>query len=237
MKALITRPREDAEGVAQALRQRGLAVQIEPLLRIEPVQGVEIDLGGLQGILATSANGIRSLAAACPVRSLPVYAVGDATARTARALGYEEVHSAGGDVQSLAALVRARTRPGDGDFLHAAGTALAGDLAGMLSQAGYGVRRVVLYRAATATTFSTDMIAALNDNSLDLVLFFSPRTAATFVTLMGHAGLAAACRSITACCLSAAVAKELAPLPWRAVRVAARPEQEALLAVIDEERQ
>lgn len=68
-----------------------------------------------------------------------------------------------------------------------------------------------------------------------MALFFSPRTAQTFVILVKEAGHAAACRSISAVCLSAAVAAAAAGAPWRMVRAASRPEMAALLAEVDAE--
>lgn len=235
MRALVTRPQGDAENVARLLRARGMDVRIEPLLEIVPVVGAIVDPHGVQAILATSANGVRALAAATPERGLPMLAVGDASARVARDLGFARVEGAGGDVDSLAALVKRRVSPAAGALLHVAGTVVAGDLAGQLAADGYDVRRIVLYEARAATAPSPGLIDALEQKSLDLALFFSPRTAATFATLMREASLTEACRPLTAYCLSAAVARVLDPLPWRRLRVAARPEQQALLALIDED--
>lgn len=232
-RALVTRPAEDAESTAAPLRRRGIEVVVAPLMEIAPVAGVEVTLDGVQAILATSANGVRALAAAIQERNLPVFAVGDASARTARELGFARVESAAGDVESLAGLVRRRLDPDAGALLHAAGKVVAGDLAGLL--AGFAVRRLVLYRAETATVASPPLIAALSDEPVDIALFFSPRTAATFARLVRRAGLEGGCRAVVAYCLSAAVRQEIESLPWRDVRVSARPEQEALLALIDQD--
>ena len=105
--------------MAQALAARGIDSLIEPLLGIEPVPGAAVDPTGLQGLLVTSANGARAVARLLPDRSLPVWAVGDSSARAARALGFEHVESAGGDVETLADLVQARVDPSAGALLHA----------------------------------------------------------------------------------------------------------------------
>ena len=232
-RALVTRPREDAEPVAACLRQRGLEVMIEPLLEIVPLEGPDLDLAGVQGVLATSGNGIRALARRSPERGLPVWAVGDASARIAGELGYRQVESAGGDVATLAELVKRRVDPTLGVLLHAAGTKLAGDLGGLLGAAGFTVRREALYQARPAAALSERLAEALRGGGLDLALFFSPRTAATFARLAVAAGLEPCCRRLAAVALSPAVAAELAVLPWRATIVAATPTQAALLAALD----
>ncbi|MBI3445098.1 MAG: uroporphyrinogen-III synthase [Magnetospirillum sp.] len=235
MRALITRPKEDSEAVAGALGQRGLEVMIEPLLDIEPVAGAQVEAEGAQGILVTSANGIRALARLHPGRDLPVWAVGDSSARTARELGFAKVESAGGDVDTLAELVAARVDPAQGALLHAAGSVTAGDLSGRLSALGFEVRRQVLYKAVTAAALSPGLERALRDGILDLALFFSPRTARTFARLVTQAGLEGSLGGIAAYGLSANVTAELAPLPWRLMREAGQPTQAALLAAIDED--
>ncbi|MGE4281559.1 MAG: uroporphyrinogen-III synthase [Magnetospirillum sp.] len=235
--ALVTRPRDDAGPLAAELEGRGLLVTVEPLLDIVPVDGGEIPIHGVQGILATSANGVRSLAAALADRSLPVWAVGDSSARVARQLGYEQVESAGGDVDDLVALVKSRCTPEKGAFLHAAGSVTAGDLSGQLAAAGFDVRRLVLYQAVTAAALSAPLIAALDQGGIDLALFFSPRTAATFARLVLAAGKGEALSGITAYALSPAVQRELSVLSWAAIRVAETPTQAALLRALDHDLQ
>lgn len=232
-RALVTRPQEDAEGVVRALAERGIETMVEPLLRIVALPDVRLDLAGVQAVLATSANGVRALAAATPERSLPVLAVGEASARCARELGFAAVESAGGDAAALVALVRRRLDPAKGALIHAAGTAVAGDISGALGAAGFDVRRVVLYVAQAAEALSPALQAALHNHTMDMALFFSPRTAATFARLVDRAGLQDTCAAMTGYCLSRAVAERLAGLPWRRLRVAERPDQAALLAALD----
>jgi uroporphyrinogen-III synthase len=66
-----------------------------------------------------------------------------------------------------------------------------------------------------------------------LALFFSPRTAAIFVKLADIAGVAECCRTITAVAISEAADEVLAALTWRDRRVAERPNQSALLNMLD----
>jgi len=233
MRALITRPLEDAGELADELRRRGLTPVLAPLLTIHSRAGAAPQLDGVQALLLTSANGARALAAATQIRNLPVYAVGNASARSATGLGFGDVKSAGGDVEDLARLVCENLDPKSGALYHAAGTRLAGDLAGGLREKGFTVLREALYEAQAATELPPPAKDGLEAGNLDLALFFSPRTAAAFVTLVLDAGLASACEGVTAYALSPAVADALSSLPWRAMVVAARPDQESLLAALD----
>ncbi|MFQ5955741.1 MAG: uroporphyrinogen-III synthase [Kiloniellales bacterium] len=243
LRALITRPEEDAAPLAAALGRRGIDCLIEPMLRIVPVAAPSLDLTGVQALVITSANGARAFAAASPRRDLPVYAVGDASAAAARGLGFARVESAAGDVAALAAVGRRRADPAAGPLMPPVGRVSAGDLAGRLGALGFTLRRSVLYEAKPAQGFSATLEAALRRlvagdgdapaAGLRWVMFFSPRSAAVFVGLARAAGLMAAGRRLKALCLSRNVAEAAAAIDWRTIAVAVRPEQEALLALID----
>jgi uroporphyrinogen-III synthase len=237
MKAIVTRPREDAAALASALAARGVDVLLAPMLTIRPAPDaarlLAERLTAAQAVLFTSANGVRAFAAASPRRELPVLAVGDASAAAARIAGFRSVASAGGDLADLVELVGAHLSPQGGALLHAAGSALAGDLAGTLAARGFTVHRATLYDAVPAAALDPEVAAAMRRGEAAAALFFSPRTATTFVRLAAAAGVGDACRAIMAVALSPAVASALGELSWRTVRVAARPGRDDLLAALD----
>lgn len=233
MRALITRPAEDAGEIAAALRERGLEPIVEPLLTVRPLPDVDPPLDNVQAILLTSRNGVRALAAATTVREVPVFAVGDSTATLAREMGFGPVESAAGDSASLEGLVAERLDPANGALYHGAGRAVAGNLAERLSGRGFEVRRAVLYDAVPATALSTRVRDLLRRGEIDLALFFSPRTAETFVMLLRDAGLDTACTSVTGICLSSAVAQHLGDLTWRTLSIAERPNMGSMITAVD----
>lgn len=232
-RALVTRPRAEAEGLAQALAERAIEALVEPLLDIHYRDGPAPDLAGIQAILCTSANGVRALARLSPERELQLLAVGDATAARARAQGFTRVESAGGNVEDLARLVRDRLRPENGRLCHVAGTEVAGDLAGMLRDQGFAVDRAVLYEARPAATFSAAAVRALGAGIVDFALFFSPRTAAIFLSLAERAELADALRTVTAVSISAAADTAFGGAVFRERRIAEAPTEPALLSALD----
>ncbi len=232
MRLLITRPREDAEPLAALLGERGIETALEPLMSIIDSDTPEPDLSGVQALLITSANGIRAFARRVAERGITVCAIGDASARAAGDLGFGDVASASGDVEALAAMVKADRDPNAGALLHVAGTDIAGDLSVRLEAAGFEVRRAVLYEARAAGGLSGETRDAMEAGTLDGVLLFSPRTAALFAELVTDAGLSETCREMNAYCLSPAVAEKAQSLAWRDVVVATEPSQEALLRAL-----
>ncbi len=232
MRILITRPRDDARRLADLVAALGYEVLIEPMLSIHLAGRGDLDLEPVQALLLTSANGVRALAANTTTRAIPVYTVGEATARQARSLGFAKVVSAAGDLGSLASLVVRDLVPGDGPLVHVTGSHVAGDLAAELAPRKFTIRREILYEAREAQQLSDACLAALKTGTIDAVLLYSPRTARIFTDLVAGAGVGQACRTMVALCLSAAVAEAVGSLTWRRIAVAARPEQAALLKLI-----
>lgn len=234
MQVLVTRPQEDAEPLVRELAARGYEAVVSPLLRVRHDPDAPVDLTNVQALLFTSANGVRAFAAACARRELPALTVGAATAEAARAAGFVSVETAGGDAAALADLVGKTRTPEDGTLFHAAGSVTAGDMKARLEAHGFTVRRTPLYAAEPVDSLSDAAVEGLRTGAIGAVLFFSPRTARTFVTLAHTTDLANACGHASAVCLSAAVANAVSVLRWRDVRTAERPDREALLQALDE---
>ncbi|MCA3262056.1 MAG: uroporphyrinogen-III synthase [Telmatospirillum sp.] len=235
MQILVTRPRGEADLFAVALAMRGHDAVVAPLLDIVVDDAPPLDLAGVQAVLFTSANGVRAFAHTQKSRDLKAFCVGDATAAAARNAGFGTVESASGDVETLAALVQKRLDPKDGTLIHATGTAVAGDLAGVLGAEGFAVRRVQLYRADTATKLPDEAAEALRSGRIDVVTFFSPRTAEIFARLVHEAGLDASLARVTALAL-APTALEIAReqgCRFKTAIAADQPNEAALLAAVD----
>ena len=233
MRALVTRPRAEAAGLASDLAARGVEAVIEPLMDVHFRSEPAPDLTGVQAVLCTSANGVRALARLSGDRELPLFAVGDATARRAREAGFANVFSAGGDAADLAWLARQRLQADAGRLVHVAGSVVAGDLTAELRDAGFAVERLVLYEARPVTALSAGCVRALDAGLIDFALFFSPRTSAVFAHLVEQADIAAALRRVVAVSISAAADAPLAGLGFRGRRTAAAPNQADLLAELD----
>ena len=184
----------------------------------------------VSAVLLTSANAAGALTPA--LASLPVFAVGAATAAAARAAGADRVVEGEGDGVALAELVAARLGRAEGEMLHLAGEIVDPELGRALLASGYLYRRVTAYRAQARTVLGAATGQALQQGQLDACLFFSRRSAALWCSLLECEGLAAHLAGIEACCLAAAVAEPLRELPFARFAIAAKPTQAALLACL-----
>ncbi len=230
---LITRPYPEAERTAAAVSALGHTPLIDPMLTVRPVAGPPLDLRSVQALLATSVNGVRSIAARTGRRDLPLFAVGTRTAEAARQAGFAAVEDAGGNAADLAALIALAIDPAKGRLLHVSGREVAVDLAALLGPRGYRVTRIVGYEAVPAGALAPETLAALRAGGMAYVLFFSPRTARTFVSLLERdPGADGWLARVEALCLSPAVTKAVAGPDWKAVRSAGKPDAGALLALL-----
>ena len=232
MRLLLTRPQTDSEKLARDLTACGISSIIEPLLNIMVQEGPPLDTTGVAALAFTSANGVQAFAERSSRRDLPVYAVGDATARAAHAAAFKDVQSAMGDVDNLARLLTQAMSPEAGAILHPAASQVAGDLARCLADAGFAYRREVIYKSEKVSALSPETRAAIACGEIDGVVLMSPRTGQIFKELMIRAGLADRAADMTVFCLSAAVAVAADGLPWCNIQTAARPEQDAFMALL-----
>jgi uroporphyrinogen-III synthase len=232
MRILITRPQDDSEATAAHVRALGHEAVLSPLMAVTFADGPDLDLSGVQAIAATSANGVRAVARRTKVRALPLFAVGSQTAESARQSGFARVENAHGDSLALARLLEKSLEPANGAIFHATGNDAPGTLATDLQSKGFVARREILYATPAAKSFSPEASAALENGSLDAVLFYSSRTAEIFCGVVKQTGMQQACEKLVAVCISDASAGTLSTLNFREIRVANAPNQDALLACL-----
>ncbi len=236
MHFLVTRPIDDADGLADKLRLRGHKVTVDPLLSIEFYPEAPVTRTGLQALLVTSANGLRAVLGRSDFPEwlkLPLFAVGPTTAAMARQAGFVHVYEASGDVVALTQLVKQELATDGGPLLHIAGTVSAGDLKGALKTEGFWVERVVLYEARAAEALSPETVEGLRGGAIRAVLLYSKRSAEIFADLCAQAGLQSALFKVNAYCLSANAAAPLQGVGLQAIHIASAPNETDLLALID----
>jgi len=229
MRVLITRPEEDAAHIADILKVRGHEGVIAPLLNVRFHDGPEISLDGIQAVLATSANGVRALARRTKRRDVPLFAVGPQTEVEARIHGFAIVRNAEGDSRTLAAATAQWASPANGPMLHVKGAEADGALAALLKAQGFEVKSAVLYDVASVNSLPEEAHRLLASGKIDAALFFSTRSARVFMENIAGIDLG----NVIAICISESTAAALSQLVFREIRVAAKPNQNALLARLD----
>jgi uroporphyrinogen-III synthase len=232
-RTVLTRPRDEATGLAMELNARGFDTMIEPMLEIVAIPAEIPALDRYRALAFTSANGVRSFAERSDMRSIPAYAVGSRTAECLRIAGFADIRAAAGDAAAMATLI-GETLDHDARVLHLCGIAVSRDLETLLESTGIAIDRLALYDAVQAAKFSQPLVDALYACTIGNVLFYSVRTAAAFGTLLREHGLTDMISSISALCLSHQIADEAARTPWRQVMAAAQPTSQSLIALLSQ---
>jgi uroporphyrinogen-III synthase len=239
VRLLVTRPEPDGARTAQALRARGHAIVLAPLLRTETIAFVLPDRA-FSAVVLTSANAARAIAdhpGRAQLTALTAFAVGRRTAEAARAVGFRDVRSADGDKRDLVDLLRADLSRTDLPRIQSSDRApllyLAGeDRAGDLAAAGLPVHTAVVYRALKAARFPPPVAAALAQREIDGVLHFSARSAEAYLDCAARGGIGDQALAPVHYCLSRQVAAPLSVAGASAVRIAARPDEMAMLELV-----
>lgn len=214
----MTRAEPGGSRTAARLTALGFEPVARPLLRIEPLTPA-LPVEPHDALIFTSPNGVAAWAALSPQRAAPVLTVGAATAEAARAAGFAFVRSADGDIEALAALIRADPALKATRLLHPAAETLAGDLSALID--GHArVETLPVYRAVET--------GAAAPQTFDAVLIHSPRAARVLAVVLSPDGA----RRRIACAISAKAAVPLAALPFAEVRVAAHPDESSLLVCL-----
>lgn len=229
-RILITRPEPGASATAARVAALGLVPLVAPVLAARQIASALPPPEDITAVLLTSGRAVPALLAA--YRDLPVLTVGDATATRARAAGFHNVVSAAGDAIDLAGLAKAQLPWNARPILLAVGQFQGNALADALRTAGFRVLRRVVYSMVPARALTAPALAALRTGQVQAALFFSAATARHFVQLAERARVGAALRSVEAITIGRPAAMALERLTWRRIRVAARPNQDEMLALL-----
>lgn len=205
MRVLVTRNAEQAGGTAAKLTEQGHEAEILPLAEIRALPN-EIPAGPFDAIVFTSGYAPRLLVkrlargeASEALLRLPVWCVGEATARAANEAGFSLVHEGAGDAQRMAEQL-AEALPVESRLLYPCGKNVAFDLPAAL--APRHTEPVAVYEAVLCDPGEPALTAALERCRDGAALLYSERTASHFVELMDRYGLGGLLECLTLIAIS-----------------------------------
>ncbi len=213
MRIWVTRAEPGAGETAERLRALGHEPVVAPVLEVRRL-APDIDLDGVSALAFTSRNGVEAFAALSGARDLPVFVVGGATAKAARAAGFASVTSAAGDVEALATIVDA-----PGAVLCPGAAEPAADLPSLLRARGLQARSVAVYE--------TDPLRPPVPQRLGAVLIHSPKAARVVATLVEPAS------PLLFACISENAARPLLEAGHEKVLAARFPDEAGLLKLLE----
>ena len=240
MAILVTRPVPDGEKTAAALRARGHEALLSPTLRFEAVAFEDDGEAAFDAVILSSANAVRAVehhAVLSRLLLLPVFAVGEHTARVASDAGFTNVTIADGDAVSLRDRIIASAAAGKlkkkAALCYLAGENLTRDLAGELGARGFTVVTHTAYRMVPIAGFSDAVGNAFRMGVIEAVMHYSRRSARAYLDAARNDGVEISALALPQCCISEAVAAVLREAGAMQVAAAGAPNEKALLDVVD----
>ncbi len=208
---LVLRPEPGASATARAARAMGLEAIVAPLFTVHPLDW-HLPERMPEAVLMTSANAARLAGPAlASLLSLPLYAVGEATATAARSAGFTRIVTGEGGVEEIVARA---TGDGISHLLHLAGREHRTPTCAPLS-----IERRLIYAADPVDALPGEVARVLPDA---VALLHSPRAAALFARLVEPGTMRIAAIS--------PATRDAAGEGWKAVAVATQPTDASLLA-------
>lgn len=232
MRVVVTRPLNRAEATATELRGMGHEPLLLPLSKARHLtDAAERALARpYPAIALTSAEALRALAGFDLSAHLltPLFAVGRKTAAAAENAGFRNIRIADGDGASLAELI---VRHAPADVVYLTGRPRSPTFETVLLAAKIPHSVIECYEMVSLQPSPTD-IKTLLSTPPGAVLFHSRETARLFFALSAIAGNLEALRPAMIACLSARVADVIPALLQDSVKIAERPDEASLLALL-----
>ncbi len=233
MRFLLTRPLNDSESVARQLRKKDQIVYVDPLMTIEPLDEISINLSEYQAFIFTSPNAVRCYCQSNRDRNISVFAVGNKTAHIAETSGFREVFSANGDVQKLYNTIKSRLPFKTGTLLYLCGKHVSGDLKSELENVGFEIEKKEIYNAVAVSDLSDISKMQIKSGDIDYIPFYSKRSALIFIELAEKAKLLKYLTNVIVLCLSPSIEVIASSVNWKKVMTAKNPNQNNLYKLID----
>ncbi len=237
---LVTRPADQAGTLVDALDRHGVAALVVPTIAIvdadpAPIEAAARRLATFDWVVVTSPNGARALLGAASRAGADPgaarwAAVGASTALVLDPAGVGPVFvPSRGTGAALGAELP--VRPGERVLLARTDIADA-SLPGRLAAAGAIVEEVVAYRTLEGPEASrAPLVEALGSGVVDAIVFTSGSTVRGLLALL-PADLAAAARTLPACCIGDPTASEAAASGFTDVVTASSPRPDAVVAAV-----
>ena len=229
MHILLTRPLEDCSEMILKFKSLGHQVSHLPLLVVEKVNYDSVNFLSFGGIIFTSANAIKFLDLKSIDKKILCFCVGEATEKTARNNGFQNVIAAEGNVENLKELILQNFDKKDGSLIYISGETVSTDLDQQLLKVGYNVKRIVNYRTLHNKNFNEKFVTELKQKMPDIVYVYSQNSAASFLNYIKLHQLESLWMNTNLMCIGEKTSSILNEIKWKKIFLFNPGEEEFLL--------
>jgi uroporphyrinogen-III synthase len=235
-RVLVTRPEPGASRTAAALGEAGIEAVICPFTESVdlPVAASAVaEAGRSAAVAVTSAKALTHAPPALvdAVRAMPVFAVGDATARAARQARMNDVRSADGDAVALAGLV-GNAIPANAPVAYLCGRVRTGELERRLSETGRKVTLIETYDIQKVSCLTDTIMDAIQSADLDGILLHSGMSARLLADALEATGREQLLEKTTLFLISKRAGEPLKAFAQASIVAAPVPRDDALVEAV-----
>ena len=215
MHIILTRPIDDSLELISKFKILGHMVTHLPLLNIIKLEYKKINFLNYKAIIFTSANAIKFLKTEDVPKNILCFCVGEATERKARSLGFLNVISSGGNVETLKELIFRMHEKIAGKLIYISGEFITTDLDKILISSGYTVDRIINYSATPIEYIDKNIVNKIKKNSVDMMFVYSEKSAINLKSLIKKYSLADEMTKSNLMCISKKASKVLEFIKWK----------------------
>ena len=157
------------------------------------------------------------------------FCVGSATEKKARNLGFQNVITAGGNVENLKELILQKFDKKDGKLLYISGEIVSVNLDKQLEEEGYNIKRVINYRTSPIEKFEQRFINELKVKIPDIIYIYSQNSASSFLNIIKIYQLESHWMNTNLMCIGEKTSTILNEIKWKKIFLFNPGEEEFLL--------
>ena len=229
MHIVITRPKEDSLLLIENLIKIGHTVTHLPVIEIKKLETEKINLLNYQALIFTSSNAIKFMNIEKFNSKIKCFCVGKATELTARQVGFINIFTSEGTVDSLIELIMRTLDSKSGKLLYLSSEFISKDLDKDLVKAGYSVDRVSNYTSIPVENIDKKTLDFFEKKPPDVIFIYSSKSAKNLFNLINKYSLLNVVTQSNLMCISEKVLLVLKQIKWKNVFVFTPGEEEFLI--------
>ena len=229
MHILFTRPLEDSHEMILKFQSLGHNVSHLPLIEIEGIKINLVNFSDFKGIIFTSSNAIKYLDIKNIDKKINCFCVGASTEKKARAVGFQNVFAAEGNIDNLKELILQNFNTLQGRLLYVSGEIISSDLDQQLITEGYNIKRIINYKTNPIEKFDKSFIDTLKFKMPDIVYVYSQNSALSFLNIIKNYQLESLFMDTNLMCIGEKTSSILNEIKWKKIFLFNPGEEEFLL--------
>lgn len=224
---LVTRPDRSAIKTANKLNSLGYKTLILPLLKIYHSYCCVKD-HDYAAVIISSQNALHSINKNKWIKSKKIYVVGKSTETLLKNYGCKDVLFSDKGAKELSEIIIDNTKPYS-KLLYLRGKQIAYDLEQCIKQNNLYIDSSIVYKSI-ARRYIRQKLLKMIRSTVDIILFYSPRSAQIFSQLSKKYALNLSNKRVV--CISEAVASKVQDLNWKKTSIAKMPNQDSILSAL-----